>query len=407
MPRLTDPQLRAMIVARSSVAGVSDGDGLTFTLSASGTASWVLRYRLDGRQRELTLGNYPDMGLADARRAAGAARAKVDARIDVATEKRRARRQRAQAPTLRELVLDYLARSGLGLAERGRREIRRYLDKDITPRMGAQLACDVGPEDVIGTVEAIAKRSDSVARRAFEILNVAFAHGLAKHLVRVNPCAGLRIVAILGPRKARRRRLKLSADELRQVLGALPALGRENELAIKILLATCVRKGELVRAKASELELERGLWNVPDEHAKGGRGYAIPLAPIVAAWFQELIELARGSSYVLPARTKIGRIEDRPIHLVTLNVALDRLQGGARAFSPHDLRSTARSHLAELGVDLIVAERCLNHSLGGLVAVYDQHDYLDERRRALQLWAKRLEDLEPRPTAVLQLRAAA
>jgi hypothetical protein len=63
-------------------------------------------------------------------------------------------------------------------------------------------------------------------------------------------------------------------------------------------------------------------------------------------------------------------------------------------FSPHDLRSTARSHLSRLGVSIVVAERCLNHSLGGLVAVYDQHDYMQERRRALELWANVLADAE-------------
>jgi len=56
-----------------------------------------------------------------------------------------------------------------------------------------------------------------------------------------------------------------------------------------------------------------------------------------------------------------------------------------RQFTPHDLRSTARSHLAALGVNVIVAERCLNHSLGGLLAVYDKHDYLTERRAAVEV----------------------
>ncbi len=76
----------------------------------------------------------------------------------------------------------------------------------------------------------------------------------------------------------------------------------------------------------------------------------------------------------------------------TLNAAINRLclalGDKCRRFTPHDLRSTARSHLGAMGVDLLVAERCLNHSLGGLVAVYDQHDYLSERRTALDLWAR-------------------
>ena len=61
---------------------------------------------------------------------------------------------------------------------------------------------------------------------------------------------------------------------------------------------------------------------------------------------------------------------------------------GVRRFTPHDLRSTARSYLTELGINLIVAERCLNHSLGGLIGIYDQHDYMTERRIALELWTE-------------------
>lgn len=82
----------------------------------------------------------------------------------------------------------------------------------------------------------------------------------------------------------------------------------------------------------------------------------------------------------------------------TINGILNRLCSDlapkVRPFTPHDLRSTARSHLAVLGVSVVVAERCLNHSLGGLLAVYDVHDYLDERRNALEVWSKKLADLE-------------
>jgi integrase len=92
----------------------------------------------------------------------------------------------------------------------------------------------------------------------------------------------------------------------------------------------------------------------------------------------------------------------------TLNVALGRLNAELPRLSPHDIRSTARSHLSRLGVNIIVAERCLNHTLSGLVAVYDRHDYMEERRRALELWANALAEAEAgRSSNVTALRAAA
>ena len=113
----------------------------------------------------------------------------------------------------------------------------------------------------------------------------------------------------------------------------------------------------------------------------------------------ELHGLAFNSRYVLPVRQRHrGREGDGTMEATSLNAALDRLHDKlgehCRRFTPHDLRSTARSHLGALGVDVLIAERCLNHSLGGLVAVYDQHDYLQERRKALDLWSARVGALE-------------
>jgi integrase len=408
MGRLTDVKLRALLRAGTPIAGRSDGDGLTFTLSRAGRASWVLRYRHGGRPREVHLGNYPDMALEAARIIARAARVRVDQGVDVADERRKMRLRSQAAKTFRRVAENYLERAGRELAERSRSEVRRYFEKDLYPRLGHLTAADISPQDIVRTVERIAERSDSVARHAFELLSVVFAHALARQDVVANPCAGLRLASILGPRPERRARLKLSADDLRALLETLDALGKVNALVVKILLATCVRKGELIRAQKQHIDLDAGIWFVPDEHSKSGKGYVVPLAPTVVGWFRELWPLSGEGRWILPALVGRGRFEDRPMSDKTLNAALVRCAHiRVKGFTPHDLRSTARSHLAELGVGPIVAERCLNHSLGGLVAVYDQHDYLDERRRALELWAARLVDLAGNRSNVVALRAAA
>ncbi len=100
MGTLTDVQIRNWIKARAPIAK-SDGAGLTFTLSASGTASWILRYRLHGKQRELTLGRYPDTTLSDARKLATAKRAAVQQGTDVAREKQRTMKEAERAWTFR------------------------------------------------------------------------------------------------------------------------------------------------------------------------------------------------------------------------------------------------------------------------------------------------------------------
>ena len=110
MPKLTnllsDRQLKNWMIKGDTVAK-SDGDGLTFTLSNAGTASWVLRYRLNGRRKEVTLGNYPDISLSNAREKARALRAAVDASEDVAVQKQTARSRAIAAWSIRDLVNDY------------------------------------------------------------------------------------------------------------------------------------------------------------------------------------------------------------------------------------------------------------------------------------------------------------
>lgn len=126
---------------------------------------------------------------------------------------------------------------------------------------------------------------------------------------------------------------------------------------------------------------------------------------MVVGWFKELATLAMGSKMVMPGRYRAGA---ETINHSTFNRALGKLPEGLVRVTPHDLRSTARSHLAALGVSIIVAERCLNHSLGGLVGIYDQHDYMGERRNALNLWAAKLAALEKgEPFNVVPLRQVA
>jgi integrase len=275
----------------------------------------------------------------------------------------------------------------------------------------------VTPGDVVAIIEAVGAKSINVADLVFTAISEIFKHGLARHAVIANPCAGVSVSAICGRAEPRRQRLKLTEDELRLLLPQLHTIGKVNELTVKILLATCARIGELARAEWEHLDLDRGEWYIPDVNSKSGRGFTVPLPAQVVDWFRQLQPLATGSRFVLPAR-QVRRRENHggEVHFEqrALNAMLHKLTArldGVRRFTPHDLRSTARSNLAALGVNLIVAERCLNHSLGGLIAVYDQHDYMTERRIALDRLTAFLQNCEsgqsPSSVTVLSFRAAA
>lgn len=390
MGKIKDVQIRNWIKAGEPVAK-ADGDGLTFTLSAKGTAAWVLRYYVGGKRKEMTLGRYPDIPLAKAREKALEARAKIQGGVDVGREKRRTKQDEARAWTVRKLADDYLAKAAERLAEGTIAQRRQQLRDHVSPIIGHLAAKDVTPADIVDIAERAAGKSLHVARLVLITMRELFSHGVARHVVSANPCAHVKAKAVIGPRPVNRTRIMLTESELRATLPALPMIGRQNELAIKILLATCARIGELTRAEWEHVDFERREWTIPPEHSKNGKRFVIPLADAVVGWFADLHAVAFGSRYVLPVRSRRNE-GDYPMEATTLNAAINRLckdlGDKCRRFTPHDLRSTARSHLAAMGVDIIVAERCLNHSLGGLVAVYDQHDYMAERRKALEEWAR-------------------
>jgi len=398
MGKLEDVQLRNWIKAGEPVTK-TDEDGLNFTLSAKGTAAWTLRYRVGGKQKELTLGRYPDISLKKAREIAAAKRAEVQQGIDPAAEKRKAEHAAANAWTFRKLADDYMEKAADRLAENTLYGRKQQLRDYVHPKIGSIPAADVSPVEIVAIVEAASVKSLHVARLVLIAIKEVFAHGIARHVVTQDPCAHIKAKAIIGGTKQQRERVMLTDPEIAALLAALPQLSRPNALMVRILLSTGARIGELVQAEWKNVNFEAAEWLIPVEHSKTKKAFVIPLPAQVVGWFAELQAMAFGSRYVLPIRTRNhGNESDAHMEPVTLNAALNGLAttlgDKCRRFTPHDLRSTCRSHLGMMGVDMLIAERCLNHSLGGLVAIYDKHDYLPERRRALELWAAKLATIE-------------
>lgn len=397
MPRtshaLTDIQIKRWI-AKGEALAKSDGHGLTFTLSSSGTATWVLRYRQAGKRRELTIGNYPDISLADAREQSRALRASIDRGADPAPEKQQEKSRAAAAWTVRQLVEDYRAKVLLpdGYAA-GTIRYRNYdIDQVILPRIGSRPVVSVLPLDVVSMLKD-SKRTWAITKRTLTTATKLFDHACGQQIIQLNPCAGIKLTSVIGPKPAVRRRLMLETDELRALLANIDGIGRQNALAFRILLATCVRGVELVKAKKEHLDFDRATWWIPASSVKTRTGFLVPLAPVVLEWFRELLFLAPHSQYVLPVRRSDRKLQqgDVPVGRTTLwaafNRAFERHAIDIRRFTPHDTRSTAKGHLRNLGVSREISEIALNHALKGMEAIYDVREEIPERRRALVLWA--------------------
>lgn len=161
MQRLSDVRIRALVNAKTPIAK-SDGQGLTFTLSASGRASWVLRYRHGNKAKEKTLGQYPDISLAEARKLASEDRVKIQQGIDVAAEKQRSKRETAGAWTVRELAEDYLRKADGRLEVSTLDGMRQRLRDYIYPLIGNVPAREVRPIELVTIVEKTSKNRSTL-----------------------------------------------------------------------------------------------------------------------------------------------------------------------------------------------------------------------------------------------------
>lgn len=392
---LSDLQIRRWIAKGDPIAR-SDGDGLTFTLSIKGTAAWVLRFSVPGgRRRELTLGNYPDISLAAARELSREKRAQIDRGIDPAAIKQQDKARAAQAWTMRDLVDDFRAKvlNSRNYSASTIESREHDYANVILPAFGSWRVDTVTSIDIVNMLRN-AKRTWNITKRLLTSMSMLLDHACGITLIAANPCTGIKITSIMGARPKPRTRMMLTTDEISTLLRGIDDLGKENALAFRILLATCVRGYELVSAKKEHIDLETRNWWVPAENVKTRSGFMVPLAPLVIEWFQELIALSGDSVWLLPSRRadRIKKFGDVNICRSTLwaafNRAFKRGDIDIRRFTPHDTRSTAKGHLRNIGVSREISEIALNHTLKGMEGIYDVRTEIPERRIAMAKWAE-------------------
>lgn len=402
MGKLSDVQIRAWMKAGERFEGRADGGGLVLRYrGGDAVPSWRFRYSIGGTPRVLHLGSYGDLSLADARKTAKDLRARVQLGHDVVGEKsERVKTAKAKieaarsAKTVADLADEYFERNILGRWKHPN-IVRSRIEKDIKPAIGALALEDVKPRHIDDMLKAVVKRgAPTTANDVLRWVRRMFDYAIKRHMIEVNPAAAFDLSDAGGKEIARER--ALSRDELVKFFEAMreaKGFSVENALAVKLLLALAVRKMELIGARWEEFDLDAATWHLPGERTKTGAPVDIPLAPVVVGWLRELQRLADGSEWVFPARKMQTRMVPH-ICESTIGVALGKVKHGLPHFTAHDFRRTARTHLAALGVEAHVAERCLNHKLKGVEGIYNRHDYFEERKVALATWAALLVEIE-------------
>ncbi|OAI02922.1 tyrosine-type recombinase/integrase [Methylomonas methanica] len=401
MSELTDIQIKAWIRNDERFEQRGDGGGLFLSYRKEfSTPIWRFRYRFAGQRKVMLLGSYSDLSLAEARRQAKEFRARVALGYDVAAEKQERKAEALEkieaaknAYTVGQLADEYFTKTILGRWKHPN-IVRSRIEKDIKPNIGKIPVENVKPMDISRMLEAIVERgAPTIANDVLRWTKRMFDFAIKRHIIQFNPASAFDLSDAGGKEEARDR--ALSRDELVTLFEAMrktKGFSSLNEYAFKLLLMLCVRKGELVTAKVEQFDLDNATWRLTTSDTKTRAEIIIPLPKQAVELLRDIIRLSDGE-YLFPAR-KYQEQRLPYIHENTLNVALSKVKAnmpGVEPFTIHDFRRTARTHLAALGVDSHIAERCLNHKIKGVEGIYNRHDYFDERKAALQKLANFLE----------------
>ena len=376
---MTARAVAALAVPSSGQADYWDADlpGFGLRVSYGGRRAWVLRYRVRGRLRRLTLGAYPHMTLADARRAARAALHAVATGADPAGDKQAERK----AETVAELTAEYLQKHAKP-QKRSWREDERILNADVLPHWRHKRVRELTRSDVRMLVESIAERGAPImANRTLALVRKMLNFAIERDWLDANPAA---IIPRPGREQARQR--VLSEDELRRVWAAFEAEPLPLQAFCKLRLLTAQRGGEVRQMRWSDVA--DGWWTIPADHAKNGLSHRVPLSEGAIDLLRQLDEAAdERRTWVFQSTRIVGPVTE--LKKVMRRV---RIRSGVE-FRGHDLRRTAASMMTSAGVSRLVVGRVLNHAEQGVTAVYDRHSYDAEKRAALDLWYRRVRQI--------------
>jgi integrase len=373
-----------------------DGSGLRLVVKPSGRKSWLLRFQLAGRRREMGLGAYPEISLKNARLAANTQRALLATGIDplAARDAERQARQDAQQAsearqiTFESLALDYQQAHGATWSEKWRKGWLRKLDLYAFGTIGKLPATEINTEQVLKVLQPIwvskTRTADEVRGQIEQILDAAKARGLRSGENPARWRGHLDNLLSRAEKKKPRKRQHFAAMQWQSVPALMEQLQADKSLqsiATQLLILTGARARMVRFACWDELDLEAGLWALPSERMKTRIPFTIPLAETVIRLLRGIPRID-GSPYLFPGQGKSGVIHDNAMRNLLH-------QMGHQDITRHGFRSSFRDWAAEnTHYPREVCEMALAHDERDQTeGAYSRSDFLDKRRALMQEWA--------------------
>lgn len=384
-------------IAKAGTPGkTNDGDGLYFQVSKAGGTSWIFRYKLDGKGREMGLGPFPEVSLSQARQLAADQRKLLASGVDplaardAAREaKREAERQAAaRRTTFEDLAREYQEAHGASWSEKWRKGWIRKLELYALPKIGTLSANAITTEHVLAVLQPIwatkTRTADEVRGQIEQILDAAKARRLREG---DNPARWRghldNLLSKAEKKKARQRQHfpALQWKDTPKLIATLANIDTRDAIAARLLILTGARYHMIQHAQWSEFDLEAGIWALPAERMKMRKPFVIPLSPQIVEMLNSMNKTH--SIYLFPGQGKTGVMHGNAVRNL-----LHKL--GYADITRHGFRSTFRDWANECtNYPREVCELALAHDERDQTeAAYSRSDLLEKRRALMAEWAK-------------------
>jgi integrase len=382
--------------------------GLYLVAQPSGAKSWAVRYRAEGAPRKLTLGPYPAVDLATARKRAQEALGDIAGGADPAARKKAAMEASKAAQSTADrveavaaLFVERYAKRSVGAL--WARETERLLKVEVIPKLGSKRLGEVGRADIHNLLDGIVDRgSPFTANRTLAVLRRMCNWAIERGIIAASPVEKIKPPAVEDARDR-----VLGDDEIRLTWRAFERIGWPFGPIAKLLLLTGARRDEIAEGRWSEIDLAAKTWTIAKERSKNGTAHEIPLSDAAVSILQGLPRIGDkkdGFTFTTTGQSPVSGFSRAKAAIDTAIVEVLKEQAAERGEDPakvralagwvfHDMRRTAASGMAGLGIAPHVVEAVLNHKSGtikGVAAVYNRYSYATEKRQALDAWARRL-----------------
>lgn len=375
--------------------------GLILRLSAAGSKTFAYRYDIGDKKKRVSIGMFPGISLAEARRKVQKLKVKINDGLDPQAQKEKKKRERTIEPKTLKQVIDSYKEIHLPTLKKSTQQDYKYRINHLLKGEGTKKTRKRGFDpgipiksikrfEVMEFLDKIAKSAPVQAQRMQALLSGIFKFAKDREWVEINVANEITIKRKKKRHKRKWQNVEFSDNQIQKLWTVFNVHPEPVGSLLKILMILGQRSGETRKMKWEDIDLKNKLWTIPAEDTKNGEEHYVPLPHMAIEVLNALSQNNKGI-YVFESHIKKGE----PVGSAQKTAQRIRKKSGVKDFNIHSMRTTAATRLAGLGTPPQVLSKILNHKRPGegniITAIYNRYDYEKEKRNALSRWSYELD----------------